>query len=311
LPVTPMSALQEDAKGGPKMELNVELKESFQEEQKEQPEGGLREEKKEEKEMPPRSLFGGVANIEEIKEVAQNEEESLELGLFQQKDSLFSIETDQVVPLPKSSDSEAIEVAIFPQKEEPSLKVEVKIDSTSSPSAVAWKEVAQLLAQESSLKFGWLRFGEFFAEEGKQFQVDFHPSFQHRTETLFWSQVRKKVQKFLQEKRHRSLEFVPRFTGTSLPSEESLLAQELAEEPESSSSTSSLNVSPIVQRRERAEEKQKKSSSLEENTPNSGLKGVKEDSSEITPLTPEELEAFKKDPLIQEALKIFEAEIIT
>ena len=57
-----------------------------------------------------------------------------------------------------------------------------------------WTPVAEQLASESRLKFGWVASGKFLEQRGNKIVIEFPPSCEAQTETLFWPQARKKIQ---------------------------------------------------------------------------------------------------------------------
>ena len=147
-----------------------------------------------------------------------------------------------------------------------------------------WTPVAEQLASESRLKFGWLASGKFLEQRGNKIAVEFPASCEAQTETLFWPQARKKIQECLSKNEGSLLELVAQFTG-----------EELAEELHEETFEEEIPLPPPSQ----ASAKAATAKTTPAAAPPAG-----------TPLTPEALANFKNDPLIQEALEIFKAEII-
>jgi DNA polymerase-3 subunit gamma/tau len=148
-----------------------------------------------------------------------------------------------------------------------------------------WNTIATSLASESPLKFGWLTTGRFVEQKNHQIVVEFPPSYEVQTETLFWPQARKKIQECLTQNLGEKIELVTRFNGEEVP-EESFHEEIMEFTP--SEEIPTKNPPPLM--------KVKPSPAPKTNT--------------IPTLTSEELEHFKNDPLIKKALEIFEAEII-
>lgn len=149
-----------------------------------------------------------------------------------------------------------------------------------------WTPVAEQLSSESKLKFGWMTLGKFLEQRQNKIIVEFPPSCEAQTETLFWPQARKKIQECLSKNGGTSLELITQFTG-----EES--AEELHEETvEEEISFPTPPSTPIKKTSPQTAATAKPTASKE-------------------PLTPEALANFKNDPLIQEALQIFKAEIVS
>ena len=161
-----------------------------------------------------------------------------------------------------------------------------EVDVETTPvSNDPWNDIAQALASESPLKFGWLTSGRFIEKKNHQMIVEFPSSYEAQTETLFWPQARKKIQECLTTNLGEKIELVPHFTGEEMPEEsfhEEILEVEL-------SSAEPKKPSPAPSKKTETAPAQK--------------------SNAIPALTPEEMEHFKNDPLIKKALEIFEAEI--
>ncbi|MFI0347414.1 MAG: DNA polymerase III subunit gamma/tau [Chthoniobacterales bacterium] len=148
-----------------------------------------------------------------------------------------------------------------------------------------WDEVATALATESRLKFGWVTLGKFLERNGNKMIVEFPSSCEAQTETLFWPQARKKIQECLSKNLGIKMELVCQFTGVEPP-------EEIFDEPTFDE--------PLI-----FEKSKKKSPSPAK------AKEIPPVSTVPPKLTPEALENFKNDPLIQKALEIFRAEVIT
>jgi DNA polymerase-3 subunit gamma/tau len=146
-----------------------------------------------------------------------------------------------------------------------------------------WTPVAEQLASESRLKFGWVASGKFLEQRGNKIVVEFPPSCEAQTETLFWPQARKKIQECLSKNSGMPMELVAQFTGEELPEE---LPHEIVEEK--------TTVPPPSQARAKS----------------TSPKSVPSDPCAKAPLTAEALANFKHDPLIQQALEIFKAEVV-
>ena len=162
------------------------------------------------------------------------------------------------------------------------------VASSQTPSSIEdpWHIVSMKLAGDSPLKFGWVEDGRFAGRSGSTITVEFPPSLESHTQTLFWPQAVKKIEEQLSALLGEKISFSPRFTGeepTPIPEPEPA-APAVAKSSTSTGSTSSKTSAA-----------QPTTAKLEQ--PSSGL-------------TPEEMEAFKADPLIKKALEIFQAEIL-
>jgi len=149
-----------------------------------------------------------------------------------------------------------------------------------------WGGIATALALESPLKFGWLTTGRFVERKNHQMVIEFPSSYEAQTETLFWSQARKKIQERLTQNLGEKVELVTRFTGEALAEEvldeETVELMPSQEAPKDSSPQSAKKTKP----------------------------SLSQQSHTIPTLTQEELDHFKNDPLIKKALELFEAEIV-
>ena len=63
----------------------------------------------------------------------------------------------------------------------------------ASNSSDPWQDVAMKLAADSPLKFGWVEDGRFIERIGNAILVEFPPSLEQQTQTLFWPQAVKKI----------------------------------------------------------------------------------------------------------------------
>ena len=156
--------------------------------------------------------------------------------------------------------------------------------STESVSDDPWHVVAMRLAASSPLKFGWVEDGRFIARDGNTVSVEFPPSLESHTRTLFWPQAVKKIEEQLAELLGTRITFEPRFTGeepSPIPEPEPIQQHVATSAPKPAAKTSA----PVVSQERK-----------EESAPT---------------MSPEEMEAFKADPLIKKALELFKAEILT
>ena len=148
-----------------------------------------------------------------------------------------------------------------------------------------WDAVAMSLAADSPLKFGWLEDGRFVELRGTTVVVEFPPSIQSQTETLFWPQAVKKIEEQLSAKLGGKITLQCQFTGEEPP---------MQPEPEPLSVTRPVP-SP--------DPKPKSQDAATTNSSNPV---------ESSPaITASEMENFKNDPLIRKALELFKAEILT
>jgi DNA polymerase-3 subunit gamma/tau len=151
-----------------------------------------------------------------------------------------------------------------------------------------WHPVAMALAADSPLKFGWLEDGRFLERSGSIIVVEFPPSLQYQSQTLFWPQAVKKIEEQLSSALGGRITLEARFSGEEVA----------APEPEPPPKPT-----PTVASSAKSEPASPRTSE----SPASKA----EPSAPPTPtISPEELEAFKNDPLIKKALEIFKAEIL-
>jgi len=166
--------------------------------------------------------------------------------------------------------------------------------STPSTDSDPWHTVSMKLAADSPLKFGWVEDGRFVGRDGNTVTVEFPPSLESHTQTLFWPQAIKKIEEQLSTLLGEKISFVSRFTGeepAALPEPEPVPPP--VARPSSHASTSSTSSTGSTSSKGSAT--QPATSKAEEPSPG---------------LTSEEMEAFKADPLIKKALEIFKAEIL-
>ncbi len=175
----------------------------------------------------------------------------------------------------------AEEDILIPISESPDSKMEVPESETESPDL--WHTIAMGLASDSPLKFGWIEDSRFVERIGNTMVVEFPPSMESKTQTLFWPQAVRKIEELLSEKLGGKMTLESRFTGEEPPA---------PPEPEPAAPPAP-KVAPKAATKPAAAESKP---------------AVPEP--EVPTITPEELEAFKNDPLIQKALEIFKAEIL-
>jgi DNA polymerase III subunit gamma/tau len=158
----------------------------------------------------------------------------------------------------------------------------VRGSSQSLGSSDPWSVVANQLSADSPLKFGWTEDGKFIERIGNAILVEFPPSMEHQTKTLFWPQAVKKIEEQLSTLIGGKITFEYRFTGEEPPA---------PPEPE-----------PVAAPQPKATPSAPK--------PRFGEPAAKAPEPATPTISPEELEAFKNDPLIKKALEIFKAEIL-
>lgn len=152
------------------------------------------------------------------------------------------------------------------------------VDLSPTPGDDPWHVVAMGLAADSPLKFGWVEDGTFVGRTGNSIHVEFPPSLESHTQTLFWPQAVKKIEEQLSAHLGERIKLECRFTGAEPP-------PPAEQEPP-----------PVVVPKHEAKSPPQKP---------------------VTPAEPaapaisaEELDSFKNDPLIKKALEIFRAEIL-
>lgn len=161
----------------------------------------------------------------------------------------------------------------------------VSADSTSSNDN-PWQTVAMALASDSPLKFGWVEDGRLVERSGNTFIVEFPPSLQPQSQTLFWPQAVKKIEEQLAALLGERILFEARFTGVEPPP--------LELEPPRAAAPSPAAPKPAAPKPVSA----------------TAAPAAKSEPAPQQAISPEELEAFKNDPLIKKALEVFQAEIL-
>ncbi len=144
-----------------------------------------------------------------------------------------------------------------------------------------WHQVAMKLAADSPLKFGWVEDGHFIERIGNAILVEFPPSTEQQTQTLFWPQAVKKIEEQLAAVLGGKITFEYRFTGEEPPA---------PSEPEPSAPTVSR---PAAEPR---------STKPQESAPKA--------EPAVPAISAAEMEEFKSDPLIRKALEVLKAEIL-
>ncbi|MFZ4387054.1 MAG: DNA polymerase III subunit gamma/tau [Chthoniobacterales bacterium] len=149
-----------------------------------------------------------------------------------------------------------------------------------------WQTVAMALAADSPLKFGWVEDGRLVARSGNTITVEFPPSLQPQSQTLFWPQAVKKIEGELAALLGERIIFDAHFTGVEPP----------PLEPEPQRAPTHPSPKPVA------------SKTASSGTATTAVKT--ETAAQAQAISPEELEAFKNDPLIKKALEVFQAEIL-
>jgi hypothetical protein len=149
------------------------------------------------------------------------------------------------------------------------------------------------LAADSPLKFGWVEDGRFIERIGNAILVEFPPSLEQLTQTLFWPQAVKKIEEQLTAALGVKITFEYRFTGEEPPAPPE--PEPVAEPAQSASSIGSkASIASTASSKAAAEPSPKQTA------PESAAPAI----------SAAELEEFKSDPLIRKALEIFKAEIL-
>jgi hypothetical protein len=138
------------------------------------------------------------------------------------------------------------------------------------------------LAADSPLKFGWLEDGHFLERSGDVVVVEFPPSLEPQTHTLLWAQAVRKIEEQLSDKLGSRITLQCRFTGQEPP-------------PPPPEPVAPPVPKPVAKAAAQAVQP---ASPAPPGTPAAAV------------ISPEEMEAFKNDPLIIRALEIFKAEIL-
>ncbi len=184
-------------------------------------------------------------------------------------------------PAPESPKPPAPVTVAEPSAPEPAAPV----SQESKPAASnddPWHPVAMQLASDSPLKFGWVEDGRFVERIGNAVLVEFPPSLEHQTQTLFWPQAVKKIEEMLSTSLGARITFESRFTGEEPPSEPDPVP---VPPPPSKPVREPSRVSATESAPKKAEP-------------------------EVPEISPEALAEFKNDPLIRKALEVFQAEIL-
>ena len=138
------------------------------------------------------------------------------------------------------------------------------------------------LAADSPLKFGWIEDGRFIERIGNAILIEFPPSVELQTQTLFWPQAVKKIEEQLTAALGVKITFEYRFTGEEPPAP-----------PE-----------PVVTEAPRSAEPARSSSAAKTET----APAKPENTAPV--ISAAEMEEFKNDPLIKKALEVFQAQIL-
>ena len=202
-------------------------------------------------------------------------------------ESASSAEPSQ--PVSASDEEQALEDAplLSMDGELPSAAVATDEKTDDLSLSDPWHKVAMSLASESPLKFGWLEDGHFVEIDGERLIVEFPPSLEAQTQTLFWIQAIKKIETMLSTDLGKKISLECRFSGAEPP----------APEPE-----------PVAPQKPKPVEKAPSSATSPASSSQSPAQAKAAESA--PDISPEELEAFKNDPLIKKALEIFQAEIL-
>jgi DNA polymerase-3 subunit gamma/tau len=145
-----------------------------------------------------------------------------------------------------------------------------------------WGEVAMRLAADSPLKFGWIEDGRFIERIGNAILIEFPPSVELQTKTLFWPQAVKKIEEQLTAALGAKITFECRFTGEEPPAP-----------PE-----------PVLTEAPRSAEPARSASTTKAET------SAPKPASAAPAISAAEMEEFKNDPLIKKALDVFQARIL-
>jgi DNA polymerase-3 subunit gamma/tau len=198
-----------------------------------------------------------------------------------------------VIPAPPVPEAPVPVVA--PTMEVP-VEVPVEIPTPEPASADSptsnddpWQNVAMALASDSPLKFGWVEDGRLVERSGNTFIVEFPPSLQPQSQTLFWPQAVKKIEEQLTALLGERVLFEARFTGVEPPP--------LEPEPPRAAAPSPAVPKPAAPK--------PVSTAL-----SATAAPAKSEPAPQQAISPEELESFKNDPLIKKALEVFQAEIL-
>lgn len=189
-------------------------------------------------------------------------------------------------PAPVDSPVDGTSQSPAPSPQLPTPNFQLPTSDSSDP----WQEVAMKLAADSPLKFGWVEDGRFIERIGNAILVEFPPSLEQQTQTLFWPQAVKKIEEQLTSALGVKITFEYRFTGEEPPAPPE--PEPVAEPAQSASSIGSKTSTASTRA---AAEPSPKQTAPEPAAP---------------AISAAELEEFKSDPLIRKALEIFKAEIL-
>ena len=180
------------------------------------------------------------------------------------------------------SEAPKVEVAPLAPVAPPAPEPVTESSSLAPSSATPWDEVAMKLAADSPLKFGWIEDGRFIERIGNAILIEFPPSVELQTQTLFWPQAVKKIEEQLTAALGVKITFEYRFTGEEPPAP-----------PE-----------PVVTEAPRSAEPARSSSAAKTET----APAKPENAAPV--ISAAEMEEFKNDPLIKKALEVFQAQIL-
>ena len=193
-------------------------------------------------------------------------------------------EAPKVTPLPAAATQSApakvekVEPTPAPVVEAPSPTPDLPRPASSDP----WQEVAMKLAADSPLKFGWVEDGRFIERIGNAILVEFPPSIEQQSQTLFWPQAVKKIEEQLAAALGGKITFEYRFTGEEPPA---------PPEP-----------APSAPAAPRPSAEPNRSAKPPEPAPKA--------ETAVPAISAAEMEEFKSDPLIRKALEVLKAEIL-
>jgi DNA polymerase-3 subunit gamma/tau len=193
-------------------------------------------------------------------------------------------EAPKVTPLPAAATQpapvkvEKVEPTPAPVAEAPSPTPDLPRPASSDP----WQEVAMKLAADSPLKFGWVEDGRFIERIGNAILVEFPPSIEQQSQTLFWPQAVKKIEEQLAAALGGKITFEYRFTGEEPPA---------PPEP-----------APSAPAAPRPSAEPNRSAKPPEPAPKA--------ETAVPAISAAEMEEFKSDPLIRKALEVLKAEIL-
>lgn len=156
--------------------------------------------------------------------------------------------------------------------------------SQASPAGI-WSNIAAKLSAESPFKFCWLETGVFQTISEGRVIVEFPEEQRSCAESIFWQDSQKILDAELSTAFGQPLRFHPEFTTSPLTTDE---AQPASSEQPDSQPTNESPTAPATPVDHKASESP---------------------SSAAEPSEEERMKEFLEDPLIQEALRVFEAEL--